>query len=66
MAKDKLINGTVMGALLGAAIFWGSGIKDWIITSFSLPSQLSFLGDSGLPLIAIGILTLAGYLIDKY
>jgi len=66
MAKDKLVNGTALGAIVGITLFWGSGIRDWIMDTFSAPSQLSFLGDLGLPLIVIGIFTLAGYLIDKY
>ncbi len=61
--KDKLLNGVVLGAALGAAIVWGAPIYSWLI--INIPSAWLVLGDFSLPIYIIGIGALAGLIVDK-
>jgi len=61
--KDKLVNGIVLGALLGAAIVWGAQIYTWIL--LTVPQSWMVLGSASLPIYVIGIGALAGYIIDR-
>ncbi len=61
--KDKLLNGVVLGGLLGAAIVWGAPIYSWIIINF--PNNWLVLGDVSLPAYLIGLGALAGWIVDK-
>ena len=58
---DGLKNGTVLGALLGAAIAWGNQVYSWLL--INLPAMWI----STVPLWAwlIGIGAIIGYLIDR-
>ena len=61
--KDKLLNGVVLGAMLGAAIVWGAPIYSWLI--INIPSTWLVLGDLSLPIYIIGVGALAGYFVDR-
>ena len=61
--KDKLLNGLVLGALLGAAIVWGAPIYSWLI--INVPSAWLVLGDLSLPIYIIGAGAILGYIIDR-
>ena len=63
MKKDKLINGVVLGGLLGAAIVWGAPVYTWIIET--VPPAWCVLGNLSLPLYLIGAGALVGYIVDK-
>ena len=61
--KDKLLNGIILGALLGAAIVWGADIYSWLILNF--PNNLLVLGEWSLPIYIIGAGALIGYIVDR-
>ena len=61
--SDTLHNGTVLGALLGAAIVWGNHLYSWLITN--IPGAWLKLGSYSLPIYLVGAGALIGYLIDR-
>ena len=61
--KDKLLNGIILGGLLGAAIVWGAPIYSWLI--INVPSAWLVLGDLSLPIYIIGAGAIIGYIIDR-
>ncbi len=61
--RDKLLNGVVLGAMLGAAIVWGAPIYSWLI--INVPSAWLVIGDWSLPIYIIGAGALAGYIVDR-
>jgi len=61
--KDKLLNGIVLGALLGAAIVWGAQIYTWLI--INVPSAWLVLGEWSLPIYVIGFGAILGYIVDR-
>lgn len=62
--KDTLHNGTVLGALLGVAIVWGSVILAKI--EELIPVTWEVFGEYSIPVFIIGAGALIGYLIDRY
>ena len=62
-AGDNLQNGTILGALFGAVIVWGSGIYDWV--AGVVPTTWLYLGDYSIPVYLIVTGALIGYFIDK-
>lgn len=63
-AKDKVKNGTILGAILGACIVWGDKIYSSIDSI--IPSTWNFLGSFTVPAIIILVSVIVGYCIDKY
>ena len=63
MRKDKLLNGTILGALAGFLIWQGAPIYTWLL--INIPSYWLKLGDLSLPLYLIGAGALIGYIVDK-
>ena len=66
--SDGLQNGTILGALFGAALVYGEGVYDWISTNLLslLPdSATTFAGDFTLPLLMIAGGALIGYIVDR-
>lgn len=60
---DNLQNGTILGALFGAAIVWGGGIYDWIVEM--VPLNWLLIGDLSIPLYLVGAGALIGYIVDR-
>ena len=61
--KDKLLNGVILGAILGAAIVWGAPIYSWLI--INIPSAWLVVGDISLPIYIIGAGAWIGYVVDR-
>lgn len=61
--KDKLLNGTVLGAVAGFLIWQGAPIYTWLLET--IPPAWYALGDLSLPLYLIAVGALVGYIVDK-
>jgi len=62
--RDKVRNGTVLGALAGLFIWQGANIYTFLIENF--PSAYLYLGEFSLPIYLIAFGALVGYIVDKY
>jgi len=62
--KDTLHNGTVLGALLGIAIVWGSVILAKI--EELIPATWEVLGEYSIPVYIIGACAILGYAMDRW
>ncbi len=61
--KDKLLNGVILGAILGATIVWGEPIYSWLI--INIPSSWLVLGEWSLPIYVVGTMAILGYIVDR-
>mgnify|MGYP001382636354 CR=1 FL=1 len=61
--SDTLIDGTVVGGLLGFAICYGDKIYSWIVDF--IPTTWNWFGDTTIPIIIIGAGLLIGYATDR-
>ncbi len=61
--RDNLLNGTVLGGILAAAIIWGGTVYEWI--EGIVPVDWLVLGEWSLPVYLLGVGALVGYIIDR-
>ena len=61
--RDNLQNGAILGALLAAAIVWGSTVYEWI--EGIVPLDWLVLGEFSLPVYLLGLGALVGYIVDR-
>ncbi len=61
--RDKLLNGTILGMLLAAAIIWGSTVYGWI--EGIIPVDWLILGEFSLPVYLLGLGALIGNIVDR-
>lgn len=64
-AKDNLMNGAILGGVLGAAIVWSDKVIEFV--EDTIPTNWLVLGSTwSIPVYIIGGLALIGYLLDRY
>jgi len=63
-AKDNLMNGAILGAVMGLAIVYSDKVIAFI--EKTIPETYRYLGAWSIPLYIIGGLALVGYILDRF
>jgi len=61
--SDNLLNGTIIGMIVGALVVWGQRVYDFVVPM--IPESWMIFGEFSVPVILIAIGGLIGYIVDR-